>query len=196
MGFRYQRRIKLGGGAGLNVSKSGVSYSVRTRGGSFGTKGFTVRTGIKGLTYRSGRKDPGAGLIVVPIMIAFALIPITIQLLVAILKFLWSLCALLLTPLNAALKTRQARQAPIQSAPQPLLPSADTPSINWTVSPPSPQKPGKISLTASCACGEPILWDDDWPADALIICESCGADWGRLEDFKKEASTFVHRLLG
>ncbi|TMM28662.1 DUF4236 domain-containing protein [Polaribacter aestuariivivens] len=52
MGFRYQKRIKLGKGLGLNVSKSGISSSYRTKKGTIGSKGFSVRTGIPGLTYR------------------------------------------------------------------------------------------------------------------------------------------------
>ena len=52
MGFRYQKRIKLGKGLGLNISKSGVSSSFRTKRGTIGSKGFSIRTGIPGLTYR------------------------------------------------------------------------------------------------------------------------------------------------
>ena len=56
MGFRVHRRINVGGGLGFNVSKSGISPSVRTPYGSFGPKGFSLRTGIPGLSYRSSRK--------------------------------------------------------------------------------------------------------------------------------------------
>ncbi|MCX7987042.1 MAG: DUF4236 domain-containing protein [Bacteroidales bacterium] len=52
MGFRYYRRINLGNGFGLNVSKSGISPSIRTRWGAFGAKGFSIRTGLPGLSYR------------------------------------------------------------------------------------------------------------------------------------------------
>ena len=52
MGFRFYRRIKLGNGFGINLGKKGASWSVRTKSGSFGSKGFSVRTGIKGLTYQ------------------------------------------------------------------------------------------------------------------------------------------------
>lgn len=52
MELRYQKRIKLGKGLGLNISKSGISSSFRTKKGTIGTKGFSVRTGISGLTYR------------------------------------------------------------------------------------------------------------------------------------------------
>jgi hypothetical protein len=50
MGLIIRKRI--GGKAGLNLSKSGVSASLRTRGGSIGTKGYSVRTGIPGVYFR------------------------------------------------------------------------------------------------------------------------------------------------
>jgi hypothetical protein len=52
MGFKFQKRINLGKGVGLNVSKAGVTTGVRTRYGSISPKGFSIRTGIPGLTYR------------------------------------------------------------------------------------------------------------------------------------------------
>jgi hypothetical protein len=52
MGLRYQKRINLGNGFGLNVSKSGISSSFKTKYGTIGTKGFSIRTGIPGLTIR------------------------------------------------------------------------------------------------------------------------------------------------
>jgi hypothetical protein len=60
MGFRFQKRINLGGGAGINLSKSGAGFSFRTKYGSFGNKGYSVRTGIPGLSYRggSGKNNP------------------------------------------------------------------------------------------------------------------------------------------
>jgi hypothetical protein len=54
MGFRIQRRVDLSGGLGLNVSRSGVSPSLRTRWGAIGPRGFSIRTGIPGLTFRGG----------------------------------------------------------------------------------------------------------------------------------------------
>jgi hypothetical protein len=82
--------MNLGRGVGLNVSKSGISPSVRTRYGSLGTKGFSVRTGIPGLTYRQGfgRKSDG-GLIVALILIVVALLPFLLQLAVVIARVLW-----------------------------------------------------------------------------------------------------------
>tara|TARA_Y100000815_G_C13124202_1_gene418032 strand:- start:105 stop:353 length:249 start_codon:yes stop_codon:yes gene_type:complete len=52
MGFRIQKRINLGKGIGLNVSKTGIRPSYRSKRGSLNGKGFTVRSGIPGLTYR------------------------------------------------------------------------------------------------------------------------------------------------
>jgi hypothetical protein len=52
MGFRFQKRIKLGGGLGLNISKSGISPSLRTKAGTISNKGFSVRTGVPGASYR------------------------------------------------------------------------------------------------------------------------------------------------
>lgn len=63
MGFRYQKRVKLGKGVGLNVSKSGVSPSLRTKYGSIGSKGFSIRTGIPGLSYRGGKNIDVVGVI-------------------------------------------------------------------------------------------------------------------------------------
>ena len=52
MGLRYQKRINLGKGFGLNISKSGVSPSLRTKRGSLSSKGYSIRSGIPGVTYR------------------------------------------------------------------------------------------------------------------------------------------------
>lgn len=63
MGFRYQKRIKISKGAGVNISKSGVSASFRTKYGSIGPKGFSIKTGIPGLTYKVGKNKNTAGLL-------------------------------------------------------------------------------------------------------------------------------------
>ena len=52
MAFRYFRGINVGNRLGLNVSKSSVSTSVRTIFGSYGSKGYSIRSGITGLSYR------------------------------------------------------------------------------------------------------------------------------------------------
>lgn len=62
MGFRFQKRIKLGKGLGVTVSKSGVTPSYRSKRGSISTRGVTVRTGIPGVSYRknfSKKKNGG-----------------------------------------------------------------------------------------------------------------------------------------
>lgn len=53
MGFRFQKSIKLGGGARLNISKSGIGASV-------GTKGLRIGTGPRGT--RLTTSIPGTGL--------------------------------------------------------------------------------------------------------------------------------------
>lgn len=53
MGFRFQKRIKLGGGFGLNLSKSGISPSLRTKMGTFNKSGYSTKTGISGLRYQN-----------------------------------------------------------------------------------------------------------------------------------------------
>ena len=59
MGFRFQKRIKLGKNFGVNLSKSGLSPSYRTKRGSLSTKGYSIKTGIKGVTYRKTFKKGG-----------------------------------------------------------------------------------------------------------------------------------------
>ena len=53
MGFRFQKRIKFGGGLGFNISKSGISPSLRTKMGSFSKNGYSVKTGISGVRYQN-----------------------------------------------------------------------------------------------------------------------------------------------
>jgi len=52
MGFRFQKRIKLGKGFGLNISKSSITPSYRNKIGSASSKGYSFKTGIPGLTFR------------------------------------------------------------------------------------------------------------------------------------------------
>ncbi len=52
MGFKFNKRIKIGKGLGLNISKYGISSSLRTKRGSISSKGYSIRTGIPGLSYR------------------------------------------------------------------------------------------------------------------------------------------------
>jgi len=53
MGFRFQKRIKLGGGLGFNISGSGISPSLRTKMGTFSKSGYSVKTGISGVRYQN-----------------------------------------------------------------------------------------------------------------------------------------------
>ena len=67
MSWIFQRRIKLFGGLGLNVSKSGVSWGFRSMFGSVGKNGYSIRTGIPGLSWRerwsSKRKEKAAAVL-------------------------------------------------------------------------------------------------------------------------------------
>ncbi len=67
MGFRYYKRVNYGNGLGLNLSKSGVSPSMRTKWGSFGSKSYSIRSGIPGLSFRGG-SGKNSGLIWLIIM--------------------------------------------------------------------------------------------------------------------------------
>lgn len=53
MGFRFQKRIRLGGGLGFNISKSGISPSLKTRMGTFSKNGYSLKTGISGVRYQN-----------------------------------------------------------------------------------------------------------------------------------------------
>lgn len=61
MGFRFSKRINLGKGLGVTISKSGITPSVRTKLGSLSTKGFSVKTGISGVSYRNSFKLSKSG---------------------------------------------------------------------------------------------------------------------------------------
>lgn len=91
MGIRLQRRINLGGGAGINVSKSGFSPSLQTKYGTIGAKGFSIRTGIPGLYYRDVFKSSkkGNGGIVILIFLAIGLFVFAAIVLWNILRMLW-----------------------------------------------------------------------------------------------------------
>jgi hypothetical protein len=56
MGFRLQRRVSLGKGSFMNLSGSGLSFTQRTKWGSYGTRGFSIRSGIPGFYYRKRYK--------------------------------------------------------------------------------------------------------------------------------------------
>ncbi|MDR7212659.1 DUF4236 domain-containing protein [Flavobacterium piscis] len=66
MGFQFQKRIKLGSGLGLNISKSGISPSLRTRRGTISSRGFSIKTGTSGVNYQnnfSNTKNSGCMLL-------------------------------------------------------------------------------------------------------------------------------------
>ncbi|MFC4635496.1 DUF4236 domain-containing protein [Dokdonia ponticola] len=73
MAFRFNKRIKLSKGLGINLSKSGISTSYRTKSGSVNSKGFSIRTGIPGLTYRKRFKNSGCALSVLLICMSIML---------------------------------------------------------------------------------------------------------------------------
>jgi hypothetical protein len=106
MGFRIQRRLNVTRGMGLNISKSGISPSLRNGFGSIGPKGFSIRTGIPGLNFRSGfgKNSGGAGVI---LMIMVALIPLFVNLLfvvaqVAFILAIWGVRIFIIAPYNMA----------------------------------------------------------------------------------------------
>lgn len=78
MGFRFQKRIKLGKGIGLNISKSGISPSIKTKKGSISSKGYSIRTGIPGLTYRKTFSQSSKGGCLGFVLIFFSILIIII----------------------------------------------------------------------------------------------------------------------
>jgi len=92
MGFRFYRRANLGGGLGLNLSKSGVSTSLRTKYGSFGSRGFSIPTGIKGLYFRGGSssRNTGSAIIIMLLIAGIAIVVyFLIEVLIRVILFLW-----------------------------------------------------------------------------------------------------------
>lgn len=62
----FRKRINLGGGFGLNVSKSGISPSLRTKYGTISNKRVSVVTGVKGVGYaKTFKKSKGSGCMLV-----------------------------------------------------------------------------------------------------------------------------------
>ncbi len=79
MGIRFNKRINLGKGIGINISKSGITPNVKTKMGSVSSKGYSVRTGIPGITYRktySKAKNSGCLLILIIFILISTLITI------------------------------------------------------------------------------------------------------------------------
>ncbi|WP_410548875.1 DUF4236 domain-containing protein [Allomuricauda sp. M10] len=66
MSFRFNKRVNLGKGFGVHISKSGITPGVRGKRGSLSSKGYSIRTGIPGLTYRKTfSKSKNSGCLVV-----------------------------------------------------------------------------------------------------------------------------------
>lgn len=81
MGFRFHKRIKLGKGFGLNISKSSITPSYRNKRGSVSSKGYSVRTGIPGFSYRKtfSKSSKGGCLGVLFVFFSFTLILLIIK---------------------------------------------------------------------------------------------------------------------
>ena len=93
MSFRFNKRVNLGNGLGLNVSKSGISTSQRTKFGTIGSKGFSIKTGIPGLTYRgsfsnSKSKNKNDGITTLIVWMIIGLVVVAILVIVNLFKFL------------------------------------------------------------------------------------------------------------
>ena len=73
MGLSFFKRVPIKKGLGLNVSGTGLSGSYRSKLGSIGTKGFSLRSGIPGINFRKrwlGAKNYGNGAIFILIILA------------------------------------------------------------------------------------------------------------------------------
>lgn len=74
MAFRFNKRIKIGIGKGLaiNLSKSGITPSVKTKRGSVNSKGYSIRTGVPGINYQktfSKSKNSGCSVILLSLLL-------------------------------------------------------------------------------------------------------------------------------
>lgn len=81
MGLSFRKRVNLGGDLGLNISKSGISPSIRTKAGSISYKSFSVKTGVPGVSYRkkfSTAKNSGCMMLLTALGIMVLLLIISI----------------------------------------------------------------------------------------------------------------------
>jgi len=69
--LRYYKKVNLGNGKHINVSKSGFSASQTTDSGTISTKGVSIRTGIPGFSYRKSWGKGAGGLVILIILFAF-----------------------------------------------------------------------------------------------------------------------------
>lgn len=107
MSVRIQRRISLGSGLGLNVSKSGLSLSQRTPFGSIGTTGYSVRTGIPGVFFRKYRgrsRNNNTFWIIMLVLLAAGLFYILFNVLKVVILYLLHVLAWIYKSLRQAYK--------------------------------------------------------------------------------------------
>lgn len=219
MGFRLQRRLKLPGGLGLNISKSGVSPSLRTRFGSVGSKGFSIRTGMRGLSYRGRfrKSDAGIGLLVGGVLFAVALVCAVIELLPPILlivvwlfRVLWAVAVWIVGSLMDLIawvfyrRTRATPDLPLgvgaarparQAGLRPIADGVPSATIRWKLLPPDDTVGKKVSVIGVCPCGETITYDDEWAPDQHLVCARCSTDFGTLAEYKAKAAAYIQKLL-
>ncbi len=133
MGLRISRRV--GGKVGINFSREGLSASIRTGIGAFGTAGFTLHTGIKGVTYRGTwfSSNPLGGrrwsvrwllghvlsLVLFAIKVAIIVLVLVGLLLFSILKLLWRLIARLWRKPDAGAPENRIIEATAIEKPEP-----------------------------------------------------------------------------
>lgn len=73
MSFKFQKRVKLWKGFGLNISKSSITPSYRSKKGSISSKGYSIRTGIPGLSYRKTFSKSSGCVVVLVVYIALSI---------------------------------------------------------------------------------------------------------------------------
>jgi hypothetical protein len=92
MPVQFNKRVNLGNGLGVNISKSGFSSSYRTKYGTFGSRGFSIKTGIPGVTFRhrfsksKKLEDALLGLVILLFVGAFILVGVLIW---NLLRMIW-----------------------------------------------------------------------------------------------------------
>jgi uncharacterized protein YegL len=163
MGFRFYRRVNLGGGVGLNLSKSGISPSYRTRYGSIGASGFSIRTGIPGLSYRGGRGKAGsAAAVVLLLMLAIFVLSIAAVIAWNVLRFLaWAGVELYHFGLRQWLNYQSARpnRLALQSQNRLAMTTASqSPGVAPTTTLPGPS--GQVLLPSAAKVGGNTMADE------------------------------------
>lgn len=82
MGFRFRRSIKIAPGVRINLSKTGVSTSIGTRGATVNIRGDRVRETVgipgTGLSYTELRRGEGAGLSMLLLLVLVAAVIVAI----------------------------------------------------------------------------------------------------------------------